>query len=79
MVHGVEWAGVLEVGGGPGRAVGRYLVTRECLTNSRSAGLGCASWLLEEDQGYSRARGNGGGYCHCQGTPHVLLLFYHCA
>jgi len=40
------------VGGRPGLAVGPWtLVTREYLTNSRSAGLGCASWLEEEDGG----------------------------
>jgi hypothetical protein len=45
----------LEAGRGPGLAVGRSLVTRY-LTNSRSAGLGCASWWEEEDGRYSQAR-----------------------
>lgn len=74
-------AGVLEVGGGPGLAVGRSLVTREYLTNSRSAGLGCARaacWRRRMKNIYRHGM-NGGRYCHCQGSSRVRLSYCYCA
>lgn len=77
-------AGVLEVGGGPGLAVGRSLVTREYLTNSRSAGLGCARaaccWrrMRMKTIIYRHGR-NGERSCYCQGGSHMRLFYCYCA
>ena len=73
-------AGVLEVGGGPGLAVGRSLVTREYLTNSRSAGLGCARaacWRRRMKNIYRHGI-NDGRYCHYQGSSRVRLFYCYC-
>ena len=57
--YGSRWVCSRWAEGQGWRSVGPWtLVTREYLTNSRSAGLGCAGWLEEEDEGegYLQAR-----------------------
>ena len=60
------------VGGRPGLAVGPWtLVTREYLTNSRSAGLGCAVVVVMEDS--YRHDMNCERHCYYQSNSHAQL------